>query len=210
MTTSPTPSTATYCLLALLALRPWTGYELTSQARRSLHFIWPTSEAHLYREQKRLVALGWATAETEMVGRRARKRYSITDQGRAALERWTSTEPAPPSFAVEGIVRTFFGDQGSVDALSRTMRSTAVQAREMLDEFMEFIDDYLEDGGPFPERLHVVSLAIEIYTDLLATLECFFPAAADEVERWDTTSRDGVDADTRARLERIRERHRTP
>ena len=208
MTAQPTPSTATYCLLSLVALRSWTGYELTSQARRSLHYIWPTSEAHLYREQKKLVALGWATAERETVGRRARKRYAITDEGRAALRRWTSTEPAPPSFAVEGIVRTFFGDHASVDSLTAAMRTTADQAREMLDEFLGFIDEYLDTGGSFPERLHVVAMAIEVYTDLLATLERYFPAAADEVEQWETTTRNSLDTDTRARLGRIRDRHR--
>jgi PadR family transcriptional regulator AphA len=207
MTAQPTPSTATYCLLSLLALRPWTGYDLTNQARRSLHFIWPTSEAHLYREQKKLVTIGWATAETEMVGRRARKRYSITDEGRAALEHWTTTDPAPPLFAVEGIVRTFFGDHATVDSLAAAMQTTAAQAREMLDEFMGFIDEYLDTGGAFPERLHVVALAIEVYTDLLATLERFFPAAAEDIQQWDTTTRGGLEADTRARLERIRERH---
>lgn len=202
------PSTATYCLLALLGLRSWTGYELTGQARRSLHHLWPTSEAHLYREQKRLVALGWATAETELVGRRARTRYSITEEGRTALEHWTATDPAPPSFAIEGIVRTFFGDQGSVQALQGAMRTTATQAREILDELLAFVDEYLDDGGPFPERLHVVALAIEVYTDLLSELERFFPAAADEVEGWETTTRERLDDDTRARLERIRDRHR--
>ena len=207
MTAQPQPSTATYCLLSLLALRSWTGYELTRQARRSLHFIWPTSEAHLYREQKKLVALGWATAETEMAGKRTRQRYSITDHGRDALEQWTRTEPAPPTFTVEGIVRTFFGDHATVESLAAAMQTTANQAREMLDEFIAFIDDYLDTGGPFPERLHVVALAIEVYTDLLATLEEFFPAAADEVAQWETTSRDRLEVDTRARLARIRERH---
>ena len=38
-----------------------TGYELTQQVRRSLRFVWPSSEGHLYREQKRLLELGWAT-----------------------------------------------------------------------------------------------------------------------------------------------------
>ena len=67
----------------MLAVRSWTGYELTRQVRRSLRFIWPTSEGHLYREQKRLVSLGWAVVEQEQAGRRARNRYTITAAGRA-------------------------------------------------------------------------------------------------------------------------------
>jgi DNA-binding PadR family transcriptional regulator len=66
-------------------VRSWTGYELTRQVHRSLRFIWPTSEGHLYREQKRLVTLGWAVVERERTGRRARNRYTITPAGREAL-----------------------------------------------------------------------------------------------------------------------------
>ena len=56
-------SPTTYGLLGLLAVRSWTGYELTRQVRRSLRFVWSSSEGHLYREQKRLVERGWAKEE---------------------------------------------------------------------------------------------------------------------------------------------------
>ena len=200
------PSPATYSLLGLLAIRPWTGYELTEQAQRSLRYIWPTSEAHLYREQKRLVSLGWAKAQEETVGLRARTRYSITPVGRRAFRAWTETEPAPPQFEVEGIVRAFFGDLGSVDALVGSMRSTSRQAHERIDGMLAFVDDFLETGGPFPDRLHVIALALEAITEVLATVDSYFSDAADEVERWDTTKDRGLDEATRHRLERVRDR----
>lgn len=198
---------ATYAVLGLLAVKPWTGYELAQQAHRSLRYIWPTSEAHLYREQKRLVRLGWAEAEQEYVGRRPRTRYSITAAGLAALEAWAETEPGYPGFEVEGNVRLFFGDHASVDALASSMRATSANARERLDEMLGFVEDYLDSGGPFPHRLHVVSMVVEIVTDLLAVIEKGFAKGADEVAAWETTKNRGLDADTRRRLERIKERH---
>ena len=69
------PTTTTYALLGLLAVKSWTGYELTQQARRSLRYAWPSSEANLYREQQRLVRMGWATVEAEAVGDRTRCRH---------------------------------------------------------------------------------------------------------------------------------------
>ena len=43
------PPTATYfALLGLLAVQPWPAYELVAQSKRSLHYFWPRSEAHLY------------------------------------------------------------------------------------------------------------------------------------------------------------------
>ena len=50
-----TPSS--YAVLALLHLKPWTGYELTRQAQRSLRYAWPKSERLLYSEPKKLVDL---------------------------------------------------------------------------------------------------------------------------------------------------------
>lgn len=223
------PSPHTFGLLGMLAVRSWSSYELTHQVRRSLRFIWQTSEGHLYREQARLVKLGWASVEEEPAGRRTRKRYSITDEGRTALTEWLATEPMEPSFQVEGIVRTFFADQGSPAQLVATMEATAGHARAMRDEMLGFVEEYLEDGGPmsmieqarsapgsdreefhgrpmYPERLHVVALTIDVTTQLLETIDQFFAAAAQEVSTWSDTTDAALAPRTRERLQNIRSR----
>ncbi|MEO8322851.1 MAG: PadR family transcriptional regulator [Actinomycetota bacterium] len=197
------PSTATYSLLGLLAIRPWAGYELTQQARRSLRLAWASSEAHLYREQKHLVELGWATVSKEPVGKRSRNRYSITTEGRDALRRWLRTEPAVPRFEVEAIVRTFFGDQGDVEDLSRALRHTSASAREMIDQLTSYAAEYVETGGPFPERLHVIAIAAQLVTELLAHIDDFCENAASEVDTWPTTEGLGMTGATRRRLEEM-------
>lgn len=225
-------SPATYGLLGMLSVRSWTGYELTRQVRRSLRFVWNSSDGHLYREQRRLVELGWATVEEEPAGRRSRKRYTITDAGRDALTHWLSTEPEEPHFQIEGVLRTFFGDQGAPGDLVASMRGTASSARSMLEEMFGFVEEYLEEGGPlsmleqetgavdrlefhgrpmFPERLHSVALAIDVTTQLLETLDVFFSEAAEQVATWPGTADPSITPATRARLESIRsrgERHR--
>jgi PadR family transcriptional regulator AphA len=223
-------SATTYALLGLLAIRSWTGYELTQQLRRSLHFVWPSSEGHLYREQKRLIEIGWASMSREPAGRRQRKRYTITDTGRTALRAWLRTEPGPPRLEIEGLVRIFYGDQGDVGDLLRSMEATRDQARSMLEALVGFADEYLEPGGPlemleaggatansqaprefhgrpqFPERLHVVALVLDVTTTLLADLDIALAAAAEDVKTWSSTTDDGTVTTTRARLERIRQR----
>lgn len=218
-------SPTAYGLLGMLASRSWTGYELTRQVRRSLRFIWPSSDGHLYREQKRLVELGWATVRQEPAGQRSRKRYSITADGRDALEQWLATEPEEPHFQVEGILRTFFGNHGGRDDLRASMQSTSASARAMLQEMLGFVDEYLEEGGPlsmleqgvvgefhgrpmFPERLHVVALAIDITTQMLELLDGLFVDAAAEVAVWPSPDDVSITPSTRARLEAIRDRNR--
>lgn len=227
-------SPTTYGLLGLLAVRSWTGYELTRQVRRSLRFVWSVSDGHLYREQKRLVELGWATVEEEPAGRRSRKRYTITEAGRAALAAWLETEPEEPHFQIEGVLRLFLGDQSSPEALVTTAQLTADASRSMLQEMHGFATEYLEAGGPlsmleagvsgpedvrrefhgrpmYVERLHAVALAIDITTRLLATLEEFSRETAGEVARWPSTSDPSLTPATRRRLEAIIARtERTP
>ena len=134
--------------LGMLAMRSWTGYELTQQVRRSLRFVWPTSEGHLYREQRRLVELGWATVEEEPAGRRQRKRYTITASGRAALRSGWPPSPEEPHFQVEGILRTFLRRPRGQRRARRGDAGDRRQAGAMLDEMLGFVDEYLAEGGP--------------------------------------------------------------
>ncbi|HLG01894.1 MAG TPA: PadR family transcriptional regulator [Acidimicrobiia bacterium] len=200
------PTTTTFALLGLLAIRPWTGYELTRQARRSLRYAWPSSEAHLYREQKRLVQLGWAKLEREAVGQRTRNRYEITVDGREALRLWLDTPPAGPRLEIEGLVRTFFGDAGSPEALRRSMQVTAAEARVARDDLVALVEDYLETGGPFPQRLHVIAMSADLITDLLGRISGFFEEADAEVASWSSTEDLGMTKATLGRLESIAQR----
>ncbi len=225
------PSATTYALLGLLDARSWTGYELTNQLRRSLRFIWPSSEGHLYREQKRLVNLGWATVTREPVGKRYRKRYTITPAGRRAMREWLRTEPGEPRVEIEGLVRMFYGNQANVEDMVRSMEATSRMARTMLHTLLGFVDEYLEASGPlsmlerglggtgqepplfhgrpqFPERLHVVALALDVITTLLADLEASLTGAAEEVKSWPSTTDPRVTSKTRTRLEKIQERRK--
>ncbi len=219
---SATP--ATYALLGMLATRSWTGYELTQQVRRSLRFVWPTSEGHLYREQKKLVSLGWARMTEEPAGRRTRQRYTITAAGRKALRTWHASAPEEPHLQVEGVLRAFYADSGGPTELAASMRATAGSAQAMLAELRGYVEEYLSPGGPvemlegkapvgafhgreaYPDRLHAVALALDVTTRLLETIEEFFTTTADEVTDWPGTADPALTPATRARLEQVLER----
>ena len=88
-------TTTSYAVLGLLSVRSWTAYELTKQMSRSLSHIWPRAVSAIYKEPKLLVAHGLATASVEDNGERRRTRYSITPEGRRALEAWLARPSAP-------------------------------------------------------------------------------------------------------------------
>jgi PadR family transcriptional regulator AphA len=191
MTTSPSPRslpTTSYAILGMLALRPWSAYELTQQTRRSLDYCWPTAESVLYQEPKRLVRLGLATAEREATGRRTRTVYTITDQGRQALAQWLATPPGPPRLEVEAMLRLLYADQGSKQDLLDAVHAARAWALTRAPDGLAQVRGYLSDGGPFPERLHIIALFARFHTDLFELLVRWCDLAEAQIETWPDTA----------------------
>jgi PadR family transcriptional regulator AphA len=210
MTTTPAPPpslpTTSYAILGMLALRPWSAYDLTQQMRRSLDYCWPTVESVLYQEPKRLVRLGLATAKRQTAGRRGRTVYTITEQGRARLAEWLATHPRPPRFEVEAMLRLLYADQGGKQDLLETVRATRGWALERTPQGLAQVDGYLADGGPFPERLHIIALFSRFYADLFELIVDWTDLAEAEVAAWPATGDLGMTEQTRALLEELRPR----
>ncbi|WCO67168.1 PadR family transcriptional regulator [Iamia majanohamensis] len=182
----PTLSTTSYSVLGLLALRDWTPYELAQQMTRTLGYVWPRAERRIYDEPKRLVAAGYATAEEGAVGRRRRTTYSITPRGREALRAWLGTTPAPASLEIEGALRVLFADQGDLEQLRGALEAVRDQAREARHDLAEMADDQVaDDGGAFPERLHVNALAFRLIVEHHDLLGRWAEWALAETEGWD-------------------------
>ena len=208
MTAPPSPSTpalptTSYAILGMLALRPWSAYELTQQTRRSLDYCWPTAESVLYQEPKRLVRLGLATAKRQAAGRRTRTVYTITEQGRQVLAQWLATPPSPPSLEVEAMLRLLYADQGSKQDLLDAISATRAWALARAPEGLAQVRGYLTDGGPFPERLHISALFARFYLDLFELLVRWADLAEAEIEAWPDTADLGITEQTRALLEEL-------
>ena len=201
---APAPqATTTHAVLGMLALRPWTPYELTHQVRRSLRYCWPVSERALYAEPERLVAAGLATVEEEVAGRRTRRTYSITDAGRDALRTWLGTAPAEPRFQFEAMLRLLFADIGTREDLLASIASFRAAMVEMMRDGVEQVAPYLDGEGPFPERAHIVALFGALFGALAETVIAWADAAAAEVDGWDTTAGLGLTAESRRHLEEL-------
>lgn len=198
----PRLTTTSYALLGLLAIRPWTAYELTQQMRRSMHYLWPKSESLLYTEPKKLVEAGLARCAEQRRGDRTRAQYSITADGRRALRAWLDTDPAAPLFEIESMLRVTFADQGTPEQLVRALRSTAAWADGEMARARPQVQSYLDTGGPFPERLHLIALIAGFYGELFDLIRRYFGEAADLAESWDATTGVPVDAVLRGMLER--------
>ena len=183
----PRLTTSTYAVLALLDLKPWTGYELTHQAQRSLRYAWPKSERLLYSEPKKLVELGYATVHQEDSGNRTRNVYTITGEGRQALSEWTTTRTEPPRFEVEALLRLLFADHGSREDVLRALDEFEDDIGAHHQAIVELMSSYLDGGHPFPQRTHLSVLFATFQIDMFKTIERWIEFARVEIDEWPTT-----------------------
>ncbi len=189
-------TTSSYAILALLDLKPWTAYELTQQAQRSLRYAWPKSERLLYSEPKKLVALGYATTYQEHVGNRPRNVYEITDEGRGALQRWTRTRSEEPRLEVEALLRLLFADHGSVADLHRTLDELGEDISEIHDSVVDLMASYFEGSHPFPERTHLSVLFATFQIEVTQSIQRWIEFARAEIDDWPTTKALGMNKRT--------------
>ena len=191
-------TTSSFAVLALLALKPWTGYELTRQAHRSLRYAWPKSERLLYSEPKKLVELGYATVHKESVGIRTRNVYAITEEGRGALNEWTTTRTQPPRLEIEALLRLLFADHGSRDDLARALDEFESDLGEQHRAVVELMASYLSSGHPFPQRTHLSVLFATFQIEMFKTAEQWIEFARREIDEWPTTEDLGMTPRTEA------------
>jgi DNA-binding PadR family transcriptional regulator len=186
-------SPTSYALLGLLALQPWTTYELAKQMQRSVRWFWPRAERKIYDEPKRLAQHGLATASTVMNGRRASKVYEITPAGREALRRWLDRPAATaPQLEMESMIHVFFADSGTPAQLIDSIRRIGADARATVEQFATMAEES-RDENRFPERWATNCLGMELFVRFNETLAEWATWAEAEASSWPTVRRDRRD-----------------
>jgi PadR family transcriptional regulator AphA len=155
-------TTTSYAVLAILALREHSTYELAKQMRMSLHYMWPRAESNVYAEPKRLVDGGFADSRKESTGRRPRTVYSITDSGRAALREWLSHPSSAQRYESEALLKVLFAEHGSVEDLRASIRAIGDDAASGVEHWQRIADTYETGEGAYPDRFAVSSLVARL------------------------------------------------
>ncbi|GIH98568.1 PadR family transcriptional regulator [Planobispora takensis] len=106
-----------HVLLALLALRPYSGYSLRKWLEAEGRFM--RSRAHhsqIYRSLARMVTDGWVAYEVDpREGRPDAKVYRLTPQGREVLLEWVHSPYEPPSRFQDPDFMARFGFTAALD-----------------------------------------------------------------------------------------------
>jgi len=189
-TSALTPTS--YAVLGLLAIKPWTTYELATQLDRTLSRFWPRARSKLYEEPKKLVAQGLAVATPGAHGRRPRTVYSITPQGRRELAAWLSADSAEPIFESEHILKVFYAENGSTADLLATLDHLREWVHGLTLRNVEVGASYVDGNGQYPDRIAVLGLTGRFLDDYLEMIDRWASWATDVVAEWPPHPRDAA------------------
>ena len=181
---TPPLTTTSYAVLGLLAVKPWSSYELTQQMDRSLGRVWPRAVSKLYEEPKKLASHGLARPAIEQNGRRRRTVYTITADGRRALAEWLGQPGDGPVLEFEQLLKVFFAENGTTADLLATLAAAQAWAQARCAESLAVGEQYRTGAGPFPERLPELQLTSRFLTDFYLLVGQWARWASTIVETW--------------------------
>jgi DNA-binding PadR family transcriptional regulator len=177
-------TTTSYAILSLLAVQPFTTYQLAKQMERSMRDMWPRAESVVYDEPKRLAADGYARATVEHVGRRASTTYAITAKGRRALQRWLAEPGSGPVLEYEALLKVAFADHADLDALRTNLAAIRAEVDAELAHTAARVGEYETTGGPFPDRLPIIALVTRFHVENAQARKRWVEWAEREVASW--------------------------
>jgi PadR family transcriptional regulator AphA len=186
-------TTTSYAVLAVLALREHSTYDLTKQMRLSMHYLWPRAESNVYAEPKRLVAAGLAVSREEWTGGRRRTLYSITDAGRSALRDWLASPSSRPRYESEAVLKILFGENGSITEMLASIRALREDATAGIAHWRRIADAYEAGEGDYPHRFALSALVARLLGEQQAATARWAAWAEEVVSQWDKSSAADVD-----------------
>src|SRR5215204_2698933 len=187
----PGLTTTSYAVLAQLAVRSWSTYELAQQRVRYFRYVWPRAESAIYREVKRLAAMGLLAAKREYVGKRPRTLYSITDAGRQVLREWLDTPVSPFAMDFEAMIRLFIAPLGTKEQLVATLQQVRDDAQAMLAFGGAVKQEFLDGRAVLQDQVYIRALAVDFFVSLLTTVDGWAERTLSEIQGWKDLSPDG-------------------
>src|SRR5579859_769807 len=178
-------SATTAAILGQLAWREQSTYELAKAMGRNLHFFWPRAESHTYREIKRVVSDGLATAHRGSTGRRPRTTYRITPKGKQALHRWLASRSGGISLENEPLLRIFLGSHATTKTeLLQALDAAQDHAAQIFTVATQVADEYLDHRHEFQDQVHLRAFIFDYLWNSALFTQQWARRARAEIERW--------------------------
>ena len=146
-------SSLSYAILAMLASKPQSGYDIAREMKPPLGILWQAKHGQIYPELARLVKLG--LVEVERVDTRSgppRRVHAITAAGRTELAGWIvkspQTRPANDEFVIKAYALRRV-PAGAAEALLREQLEAHEHRLASLEQLFEATRARMSDRAAF-------------------------------------------------------------
>lgn len=138
-----------YAILGMLSWRPLTGYDLKKLFADSEILYWSGNNNQIYTTLVQLRKVGLVTQEVEQPETGpARKVYSLTEAGRAALREQARSVPELPQVRSPFLIQLAWSDVLAPDELDELLAHYAEELRVKL----LMLEEHAQRGGVVPDR----------------------------------------------------------
>lgn len=145
-------------ILAVLAHRPMTGYEIARNFDQALSHFWRASHQQIYHELARLNGDGCVVFRAvAQPGKPEKKLYSLTKSGRAQLRKWVATPTGAPQPRYDLLVKLLAGLLVNKPALrkeiTRVQGETTAYLKRLRSMYRQCLNQPLETA--YDSALHL-------------------------------------------------------
>lgn len=148
-------STNAYALLALLSIKPMTGYEMKKWVELALSQFWKTSFGQIYPTMSKFISLGMVSMqEIENEKTPNSKLYTLTDLGREALLTWLNSDFQDFTDKDEALLKFYFSTILPVDVIVHRMNQAIAFNSKVLSQYEEELKALEKDKYKSRHNIH--------------------------------------------------------
>ena len=143
-----------YVVLGMIRQGARSGYAIKRTVEMSIRFFWTISQAQIYPALARLERAGLVKGESDPLGRRPRRTFTLTSSGEAALREWLlRVEPIPFELRDIGLVKLFFANavqRGEARPLLTAMRERSKDSLTAFRSIAVEAESAAQGGDVYP------------------------------------------------------------
>jgi PadR family transcriptional regulator, regulatory protein AphA len=136
--------------------------ELVEMLGRGQMF-WTSSPSQIYAEPKRLLSLGWISAQKEPGRTRPRTVYTLTSEGRRALQAWLRAPTGFPKLQHQAALHLFAGDMIADHEIVASLQ----KLRADIEQMKRAVEVNIARAPQFPHRTRYALLLQDLGNRLL-------------------------------------------
>jgi DNA-binding PadR family transcriptional regulator len=126
-----------HVILGMLGIEPMCGYEIKRFVDGSTRFFWAAGYGQIYPELGRLSEAGLIKGHADPGSSRKRIEFTLTDAGRAELERWLAEPSRIQETRDESLLKIFFSSASGPETTRAALEAKRDHHRRIAGELRE-------------------------------------------------------------------------